>query len=242
MTMTLSGAAAESRGDAQGTARMPLIAVVGPWGSGTTVVMQVLVRLGVLVPRPCLMTNDPRTPNSLETLAFVKLLHSCVDEPTVTITRPEAIRPSLLAFRQILKTALGAQQQPVALKHALMATMFAELNAVFDTRYIFVSRPLKDIEATGHRRQWYAHLGADGARRIYPLMEAYLKNPTRPVHGLSYPALLAEPEKTVKELAGFLGLPYTPSALEVLRRPTSSSVEKSLDVPARPPRMSHPPQ
>jgi hypothetical protein len=73
-------------------------------------------------------------------------------------------------------------------------------------------------------------------------MEAYLKNPTQPVHGLSYPALLAEPEKTVKELAGFLGLPYTPSALEVLRRPTSSSVEKALDVPARPPRMSHPPQ
>jgi len=232
MTMTLSGAAAESRDDAQGTARMPLIAVVGPWGSGTTVVMQVLMRLGVLVPRPCLMTNDPRTPNSLETLAFVKLLHSCVDEPTVTITRPEAIRPSLLAFRQILKTALGAQQQPVALKHALMATMFAELNAVFDTRYIFVSRPLKDIAATGHRRQWYAHLGADGARRIYPLMEAYLKNPTRPVHGLSYPALLAEPEKTVKELADFLGLPYTPGALEVLRRPTSAPAETAPDAPA----------
>ena len=113
---------------------------------------------------------------------------------------------------------------------------------MFDTRYIFVSRPLKDIEATGRRRRWYAHLGADGARRIYPLMEAYLKNPTQPVHGLSYPALLAEPEKTVKELAGFLGLPYTPSALDILRRPASTPAQKTPDTPVRPPRTSPPSQ
>jgi hypothetical protein len=43
---------------------MPLILVVGPWGSGTTVVMQILSQLGALVPTPHLLTFDERTPNS----------------------------------------------------------------------------------------------------------------------------------------------------------------------------------
>ena len=197
---------------------MPLILVVGPWGSGTTVVMQILASLGALVPEPHYPTFDERTPNSWETTAFNRFVSSVVAEDTGIITRPEFIMPVLQTMRLELKALSETWQRPIALKYALAAAILPQLNDLFALKLIYVRRPMSDIEATRLRRGWYAHLGAEGAIRVQRYMADYAAKATHPIHWIDFPSLLARPREHISQLATFVSLPDQPSAQQLVRR------------------------
>jgi len=197
---------------------MPLILVVGPWGSGTTVVMQILSQLGALVPTPHLITFDERTPNSWETTTFNRFVSTVAAEDTATVTQPEAILPGLQLMHAELQALSTSAQRPIALKYALAATILPQLSAVFALKLIYVTRPIEDIKATHVRRGWYQHLGPDGAIRIQQYMAEYAAQAKHPIHRIHFPDLIESPRELISELAAFVSLPDKPSAEQVIRR------------------------
>jgi hypothetical protein len=197
---------------------MRLILVVGPWGSGSTAVVQVLMKLGAAVPGPWQATIDPRTPNSYETVYFNQLLRTFADEQTVTVTHPEMIIDGLTQFKARIERHGGAGDVPVVLKYALAAAILPQICEVFDTRLVYVIRPIAEIEATRIRRQWKHFYGKKNAARIYSLMFQHLINAPTPVHLIRYPALLADPEREIRALAAFADLAYAPAAAQALAR------------------------
>jgi hypothetical protein len=200
---------------------MQLILVVGPWGSGSTAVVQVLMKLGAAVPGPWQPTIDPRTPNSYETVHFNRLLKSFADEETQSVTHPELVIDGLTRFRDWVEARRGDRDLQVVLKYALAATILPQICEVFDTRMVYVIRPLADIEATRIRRGWHAYYGAAGAGRIYSLMFQHLVDAPTPVHLIRYPDLLRDPEREIRALAAFAELPYAHEAVEALARPAA---------------------
>ncbi|HVN42098.1 MAG TPA: hypothetical protein VMT50_04890 [Steroidobacteraceae bacterium] len=207
------------------TFRPSVLLVVGPWGSGTTGVMASLVALGAYVPGPWWMTADPRMPNSLETAGFRDLLHTLVDEETVSVVRPEAVTTMLRDYARIVGSLQSRMYRPIALKHALAAALLPMLDRVFELRVIYVMRPIADIAATHRRRDWAAHFGTDGAHRIYALMDRYRPALKRAPHVVHYTKLLEDPESTLKSMAEFARLRYKPTAMTAITRPGAPSPE-----------------
>jgi hypothetical protein len=202
---------------------MRLMLVVGPWGSGSSSVVKVLTKLGAVTQGPFLETTDPRTPNSYETIPFNQLLGSFASEQTLSVTHPELVIDGLTQYRDKLEELSAGRDLPVVLKYALAAAVLPQICKVFDTRLIYVVRPIHEIEATRVRRNWYGYYGATGAARVYSRMFQHLVNAPTPVHLIRYPDLLRDPEREIRALAAFAELPYAPEAVEALARPDVAS-------------------
>lgn len=188
----------------------PLILVCGPWGSGTSAVAGMLARIGIFAPGPYFRVNDPRTPETVEMLAFRKALLSIASEQALMRTASTSlIMAALREFRdgplaQARREGGIDEQQPVLLKHGLAALTLPELSSVFDLRIIGVLRPLEAIEATRRRRRWPLYLGSDGAKVIYSHMFNHLINATTPFHLVRFDELRTNPSSTLDSLAKFL--------------------------------------
>jgi hypothetical protein len=212
-----------------------LILVCGPWSSGTTAVSGMLNAMGLNGLGPFFHTNDARTPNSYESQAFRNLVQTLAREETVTATAShEQVLEALRGFRkQVLEGRHGplSGDAPLFLKYPLSALFIPEICQVFDTRLVFVLRPLKEIEATRQRRGWAPFLGSEGAKRIYAHMFHVLVNMPTPVFVMRYPELLARPEAHTRQLATFCGVKPTQAQMETatgfIRRPASGAAKSS---------------
>lgn len=187
---------------------MQLVLVCGPWSSGTTVVAGLLERLGLRGLPPYFVTSDPRTPNSFESMEFRRLIGELVDEDTLRmrVDRPLA-EQRLLEFRERLGQQAGDGAAPLFLKYPPSALLIPEICKVFDTRLVYVLRPMQAIEATCERRNWAAQFGAAGAQVLYSLMFQALIDREFPTHLMRYPELLRDPAAHAGQLARFCGLP-----------------------------------
>ena len=61
---------------------MKVLLICGPYGSGTSAVAGMLANLGAMGLGPYWQTNDPRTPDSYELLAFKEMLLELISEET----------------------------------------------------------------------------------------------------------------------------------------------------------------
>lgn len=196
---------------------MRLVLICGPWSSGTTAIAGILERIGVCGLPPYLMTNDPRTPDSHESLAFREIVQRYVDEATLSRLpcEPGAIEDDLRRLQErIGRGDFGpgiAAGGTIFLKCPTAALLISEICEVFDTHLIYVMRPLAEIEQSRRRRNWQPHFGAAGAEAIYRHMEAARHD--RPTVRIEYAALLADPAKHVSDLARFIGVRPSPAAL-----------------------------
>jgi hypothetical protein len=187
---------------------MRLILVCGPWSSGTTVVSAMLDRLGARGLPPYLRTNDPRTENSFESLAFRAMIGELIDENTLSMRVDwAAAQARVTAFREELEAAVGDAGAPLFLKYPLATVLIPEICAAFEARLVCVLRPLAEIEATRERRGWGAQFGAVGARVLYPRMLEALVETRTPMLMLRYADVLEQPAAQAGELAQFCGLP-----------------------------------
>jgi hypothetical protein len=187
---------------------MQLVLVCGPWSSGTTVVAGLLERLGLRGLPPYFITSDPRTPNSFESMEFRQLIGELVDEDTLRMRVDRSLaQERLLEFRERLRQQAGDGAAPLFLKYPPSALLIPEICQVFETRLVYVLRPMQAIEATCERRNWAAQFGAAGAQVLYSLMFQALIDREFPTHLVRYTELIRDPAAHAGQLARFCGLP-----------------------------------
>ena len=211
--------------------RPKLILVCGPWSSGTSAMAGFLAKAGLYAPGPYFRTNDPRTQDTYEMLAFRNMLNTLASEND--LKRRAGPTEALAALRRFAVGPLaeacerdGFQTgEPIVLKHALPVLILPEIAEIFDLKVIGVLRPLEDIETTRIRRKWHASFGKLGAGVIYSQLLNYLINGSTPFKLVRYTDLLAQPAETLEELAEFCGINVTEdsraAALAFVDRPTN---------------------
>jgi hypothetical protein len=190
---------------------MKLILVCGPWSSGTSAVSGMLDALGLDGFGPYFRTNDQRTRNSFESLAFRQVVDSVASDQTLALSVPPK---EVVARMQDLKAKVTAQREasgvdvnaPLFLKYPLSALVIPQVCRVFDTRLVYVLRPGKDIEATRERRQWSENFGAKGSQLLYSRMFQILLERDFPTLIVRYPELLRAPMQHARQLAAYAGL------------------------------------
>ena len=187
---------------------MRLILVCGPWSSGTTAVSAMLEQLGARGLPPYLHTNDPRTGNSFESLAFRAMIGELIDENTLNMRVDWAsAQRRIAAFREQLESTIGDSVAPLFLKYPLSAVLIPEICKAFPARLVCVLRPMAEIEATRERRGWPAQFGAVGARVLYPRMFEALIETRTPMLMLRYADVIEQPVANAEQLARFCELP-----------------------------------
>jgi hypothetical protein len=188
------------------------IFVCGPWGSGTSVVTQFLISLGLVGMPPYLKINDPRTPISYESIAFRNTVLSFAQEKSFSLFKEkDFILNELLRFREYLvglaqRSSIPIDRIPVVLKYPLSCLILEELNEVFDSKFVVVRRSIEEIENGRLRRHWPDYLGAKGAVAAYEKIDSFSKDHKTSVFDLSYRELLIDPVGSCQELVGFCGL------------------------------------
>jgi len=200
---------------------MQVLLVCGPWGSGTTAVAGLAVRLGARGFDPVFhfRTNDPRTPDSFEFAPFRTIVREHADEATLQ-KKPSAPGAAQSRLR-FLQQRIEAQQYgdynidrpaPIVFKYPLAALLIPEICKVFETKMVCVLRPPEQIEQTRLRRRWPSHYGAAGAAVIYRHMAEITGD--YPTLTIEYPGLLASPLEHANRLAQFAGLEPTSAAIQ----------------------------
>ena len=204
-------------------ARLKVILICGPWGSGTSVVAGLLDRMGAFGVGPYFGTDDPKTANSYESIPFREIIRNGIGyrsqlNPSFTPPVPGALQAGL----RNLQTRIEQQEfgpynlrspKPIFLKYPLSAFVIPEICEVFDTKLIFVNRGLEDIERTRLRRNWEPYYGAEGAALIYEQMKAALKHHLYPTMNIDYRELLACPIEHAGHIARFAGIDASPAEL-----------------------------
>jgi hypothetical protein len=216
---------------------MKLAVVCGPWGGGTSSVAGLLTNMGCLCPLPIVTTRDVKTPVTYESVAFRNVLRQLASEPDIALhaNMKGMIVPALVAFKEEIQRSLDSAKQdndqaPVVLKHPLSCLVIPELNEVFDAHFIYVLRPIGEIERTRNRRKWAPYLGGVGAQKVYSAMfNALINHPIKAMM-LHYETLLAQPLSESERLADFCGLNARPDNRErgvrfILDHPNAVQVE-----------------
>ena len=191
---------------------MKIIFVCGPWGSGTSAVTNIILRLGSVGLTPFFTTRDPKTGNSYESIVFRKLLLSLASERTFSVQKEKDV--VLAEFKKfqdylrdlVLKSEIDIGRIPIVLKHTLSCLFLEEIDEVFDAQFIFVRRSIDEIEAGRMRRKWASFFGAEGARKVFSEMDKFLYLPRPNVFTIEYQGILDDPIGKVENLAAFCGL------------------------------------
>ena len=201
-------------------AKPELVLVCGPWSSGTSAVAGLLANLGLDGLQPYFRTSDEKTRNSYESIPFRELIASLASEESAALTAaPVTVAARLRDFRSAIAAGefgprvLGAGK-PIFLKYPLSAALIPPICATFNTRLVYVLRPMKEIEATRVRRGWPAHQGAAGAQRIYSHMFGALVEQRVPTMIVRYPELVERPAEIARDLLRFAGLDAVPEVIE----------------------------
>ena len=118
----------------------------------------------------------------------------------------------LRKFRDQLITVQAAAEtvkarRPIFLKHPLSALFLPQICKLFDTRLVYVVRPIADIETTRVRRNWAPAFGAKGAELIYSHMFQTFVEHAFPTTIIRYKELIDSPEQYARVLLEFAGLP-----------------------------------
>jgi len=210
-----------------------ILLVCGPWGSGTTAIAGLLLRLGAIGFGPYFHTNDPRTPNAYEFLPFRELVrrHVSVETLSPRESQPSEIEADLRGLRErIERQEFGPYNSlsspPIVLKSPPSAFLLPQICRVFDVKLISVMRPLRQIERTRLRRGWPAQHGEKGAEVIYRHLSRTLDLHAHAHMRVKYDDVLRSPSDLARRLAEFAGLEAAPDQIEVaadfIRRPSSN--------------------
>lgn len=200
--------------------KLNLVLVCGAWGGGTTAVAGMLSMLGMPSIPPYLATNDDRTKNSFESIAFREVVDQLASMETLSVTANKEARlqkiqafSDYLAKHDALKDRDGGVK-PFFLKYPLSAMIINEICAVFNTRLIYVIRPLEAIERSRVRRAWFEQLGQKGAKVLYSSMFSAFIGSNVPTLMLRYNEILKDPEACANNLVAFTNLKPTDNQIE----------------------------
>jgi hypothetical protein len=173
--------------------KMKLVLVCGAWGGGTSAVAGLMANLGAQGFGPYHRTNEPRTPVSFEFIPFRNTILQVASEETLAL-KPDAAMTARIGLnrlhRNIVQQKYGTHDPdgpiPILFKYPLSALLMPEICEVFDTRLIYVRRPLEDIERSRARRQWPVEYGREGAKVIYRAMDDFEQLQSHPIFTVHY--------------------------------------------------------
>ena len=204
--------------------RLKVILVCGPFGSGTSVVTGLLDRMGVLGLGPYFETDDPKTENTYESVEFREIIRNALgypSQPGLPFTAPVtgAVQSGLRSLQtRIVQQEFGPfdlrSPKLIFLKYPMSAFVIPQICEVFDTKLIYVMRPLEDIERTRLRRNWPPYYGSEGAALIYEQMSAIQKHHSHQIMNIDYKDLLTSPMVQASNIAVFAGLDLCPAELQ----------------------------
>jgi hypothetical protein len=193
--------------------RMKLVLICGTWGGGTSAVAGFMAMLGAQGFGPYHQTREPRTPVSFEFFAFRDTVLRFASEDTVELktgTAEAALVDLQRLHRDIKRQKYGLHDPkgstPILFKYPLSALLLPQICEVFDTRLIYVMRPLEDIEQSRLRRDWPRRYGRQGAEIIYRAMRDFEQLHSHPVFTVQYADFRDAPAAYAHELARFAGL------------------------------------
>jgi hypothetical protein len=190
---------------------MKLLLVCGPFGSGTSAVAGLLARLGANGFGPYYQPADELTPDSHELIVFRDLMLTLASEETTTLLPGADVKTALDQFRnRIANQEFGPFENnseiPIFLKHPLATLIIPQICAAFETRLIYLVRPVRDIESSRKRRKWGAQYGAKAAGIIYSHMFNALINHSFSTTIVRYSELINSPLEHARKLGAFAGL------------------------------------
>ncbi len=171
-----------------------VVALLSPWGSGSSAVAGFLDKCGAYTCPPHVHTADSRTPNSFEPLGLRQMLVAAFDEKTL---KPKGAGADFAPdFEDWLNDEIAAAADDGAstlvIIHALLSMVLPALQEIASPRYVVITRPFDDIEATRQRRNWPATFGELGARIIYKRSHDFLEQEGLPYIDLPYPQFRSE--------------------------------------------------
>jgi hypothetical protein len=165
-----------------------VVVLLCSWSSGSTSVAGYLDKCGAYTCPPHQKTNDERTPVAFEPLAYRNALAKFTNEFTL---KNVGDRADFIAwFSEWLpkqrQKAAEAGCKVIALKHPLSVYLMAEIYAISDCKFAFVTRAFQSIENTRKRRKWAVVYGIQGARILYNTAWRTLQNMGLPYVSVPY--------------------------------------------------------
>jgi hypothetical protein len=185
--------------------RMKVIFIAGSYGSGTSALTGMLDGMGITSLPPHLTTEDPRTPNSFESMAFRSVVKSFANESTMSV---DMSRAGLFVqrLRNLLKNADVGPASAAVLKMPLASICLPQIIEAVDPYIILVHRPMEEIEASRIRRNWEPQYGAIGAQMIYPKLYTDLSTMKKTYLAISYHDLQENARRELLRITNFCGL------------------------------------
>ena len=184
---------------------MKVIFVAGSFGSGTSAVAGALDKLGIVSLPPHFRTNDPRTPNSFESMAFRQLVNSFASESTLSVD-PSKAEKFIQDLRNLVNQADGGPADAIVLKMPLASICLPQIIEAVNPYIIVVHRPFGEIEASRLRRMWTPNLGAAGAQIIYSKLLMDLMEHKKSYLAVGYQELRQNSQREILRVLYFCGL------------------------------------
>ena len=164
--------------------------------------------LGLVLPRPTLRTNDPRTKDSHESIVFRDVLLRYVDEQKLKRRNfdSDSLVNELQAAARISMASVDAPNPILLLKLPIAALLIAELAAAFDLHVIVIQRSMVEIERSRIRRGWSQSFGRSGAERLYRELHTSLSLAQLSYMTIDYSRLVQDPISVIERLVSYYDL------------------------------------
>ena len=187
------------------------ICILAPWSSGSSALAGFLHHCGAHTCPPHLFSNDERTLNTFESLAYRNQLHKLIkiqfQDKDKCSFHPSTERGAFEDFfsewiQSQSEIATNLNKTHIVLKHALQTFALTSLTKFIKPKFIVLERPVEEIEKTRKRRNWTAEHGKLGAMSIYSETRNYFEQTKAPHFTLSF-SEFRKKEKTREALLKF---------------------------------------
>ncbi len=187
------------------------ICILAPWSSGSSALAGFLHHCGAHTCPPHLFSNDERTLNTFESLAYRNQLHQLIkiqfpDKDKCSFhpsTKRDAFEDFFSEWIQSQsEIATNLNKTHIVLKHALQTFALTSLTKFIQPKFIVLERPVEEIEKTRKRRNWTPEHGELGAMSIYSETRNYFDKTKAPHLTLSFDEFRKK-EKTREALLKF---------------------------------------
>ena len=149
-----------------------ILLLISSWGTGSTAVTGYLEKLGAYSCPPHFRTNDPKTPNSYESLELRNLLNEYVNELDFKFKKdPKQFEEAFSEWVKIQTSlALEKGHTHLVLKHPLLIFFLPSIYRYCDASAIYITRNIEKVEGTRQRRRWPKSFGKVGALKIHKIL------------------------------------------------------------------------
>lgn len=196
---------------------LPMVAVMGPFSSGTSAMAGALHQLGINMGRKFETPDRTNYRGHFEAADLARICRCLYEEPWLLETSTRAGRITLLRLWAANHAANSQNNhQLVGGKHPSFCLMGHELVEAWNNPFVIsVERSVNDIQNSLARREWGWPIEACLliTEQLVAAREAFLMNTTAPIIRVPYGALLAEPAAVLSEVCDFLNYFPAPANL-----------------------------